>query len=152
MQVSTGLMDKKVQQGKNKTRYQNGTPQTATQCWCPNEHGNSMSWETTINMYDTYTHYIYIQICQAVWWVRREYKASENGEQLRMWLVTGVWSEGKWVQEEGRWWPLVVRGRKAWPGVMTDIALKIIWTTFTILLKKQQQQQLKLQLYFWSKQ
>ncbi len=32
---------------------------------------------------------------QTGWCVRTEYKDCENGEQLRMYLVTGVWNEGK---------------------------------------------------------
>ncbi len=56
--------------------------------------------------------------------MRREYKDCANGEQLRMCLVTGVWKEGKLVQEEGRWRPLVVRGRNAGPGLLTLPPLK----------------------------
>ncbi len=35
MQVSLGSLIDKRPTGKNKTILKNGTPQTATQCWCP---------------------------------------------------------------------------------------------------------------------
>ncbi len=43
--------------------------------------------------------YIHTHVCrqsnQTGWCVRMEYKGSDNGEQLRMCSVTGVWNEGK---------------------------------------------------------
>ncbi len=58
VQVSISLINKKVNRQKTK---QKGTPQTATQCWCPRERGT----ERLVEHSKAYIHvYIYIPFNQ----------------------------------------------------------------------------------------
>ncbi len=77
----------------------------------PNVLGN----RNTVRQIHTHVHR---QSNQTGWCVRTEYKASDNGEQLRMCSVTGVCNEGK-MSPGGR--EMVNSGgerEERWPGLL----------------------------------
>ncbi len=113
-QVSTNFyINKKANRQKTKQYTKTGHPKTATRCWCP-EHKNGM-YSVTVRQIHTHVHR---QSNQTGWCVRTEYKASDNGEQLRMCTVTGVCNEGK-MSPGGR--EMVNSGgerEERWPGLL----------------------------------